>query len=365
MAQDTREVELVQWLAKVLHGDNADHAHAISSPHAGWRVALIGRFGTPDGNKAWDVYTKLSERFGPFSRLDGQEPVKTDKESSRILAENEIERKAKEAHRTLHEEWQERISKRCQHIVNVFNGVFDLSIDADSVLVGEVSGAYAAINSRGPGLQLSQNVELSLETSNLVKAGTWLELEEGGEEAEWAKAYDAENFLVWHMLSHLADGPALRRMLRSVPEFRALSESDRSQACALALDAIALTFGEALYVHPDKRVHLATPVERQVTMLSALSVQTQRILKQSADAELDPGLKNLFLRFYVQISAHRNNVRRIVPTWSALHKRLGLKTGIKSEQQRAYEIVYEKARRLDIFKLKFHEQRQSLEEEEA
>jgi len=195
--------------------------------------------------------------------------------------------------------------------------------------------------------------------SQMIGAGTWLELEEGGEEAEWAKAHDAENFLIWHELSHLADGPTLSRLLRSVPEYLALPEEDRSQARELVIDAIGLGLGEALYVHPDKRRHLVMPSKRQAIMLRALCVQTQRILEQVGEGQ---EVDSLLLRLYVQLDAHRSAAELVTPTLTALTERLGLKPGMKSEQRRAYEAVYAKARRLDVLKLTFHPEVQSLEQ---
>lgn len=302
-------------------------------------------------------------------------------ERDELDRKREIEERQAQAHEELYKSWKARIGARCRAIVTVFNGVFGLDIDPNSILTGEVSGSYASIysggGSLGPDMHLrtGQTLELRLEIRLESRRGTWLELEEGGDEAEWAKAYEAENLLIWHELSHLADGPTLGRLLRSVPEYLALNELDRYQARELVIDAIGLGLAESLYVHPDKRRHLVTPGTRQAMMLRALCVQTQRVL----DSVADETTNNLLLRLFVQLDTYRNESEIVSSTLSALTKRLDIMPGSKlknrgdfkgsdveaicfDKRRLAYEAVYAKARRLDVLRLRFHPSIQTLDD---
>ena len=274
-------------------------------------------------------------------------------EQQRLEAEREAEKERRRAHEALHRSWQERIADRCRAIVTVFNGVMGLEIDPVSLLSGEVHGSYASISSGGGmGIGLQMNIDLRQEIRYFIEAGTWLELEEGGDEAEWAKAYDAENFLIWHELAHLADGTTLRRLLAGVPEYRTLSEEEQLQARELVIDAVGLGLAEALYVHPDKGRHLRTSVTRQTAMLKALCVQTRRILDHhTVDAPAD---KHLLTRLRVELETFRTQSELVAPTLAALQAVLGTESGPRSMQRRVYEAVYAKARSLDPLKLAFH-----------
>ncbi len=303
-------------------------------------------------------------------RLDAERAA----ELQRLEAIRAKEQERLEAHKRLHRQWQERIAARCRGIVHVFNGVFGLEINPDSVLSGEVSGSYATIQSGGGmHLEMRQMLELRQELSQQIMAGTWLELEEGAVEAEWAKAYEAANCLIWHELGHLADAPTLLALLRSVPEYVKLPEEHRHQAKELAIDAIALNLAEALYVHVDKGRHQRSGTKRQHVMVRSFYVQIGRILDWSKNAEFDTELICLLVRFQAELEAFRTfRALPFVPeeivhglVRDAISTRAGMDHGTWSGLFTAYSAIYDKVRRLDVLKLDFHQEVQSLEDEES
>lgn len=279
-----------------------------------------------------------------------------EREERRRNAEAEAEEARRKARRELREEWQARIAGRCAHIVTVFNGVFGLTIDPDSVLSGQVTGEYASINSAAPSLGMSMTLSLRLVQELHCRTETWLNIEEGDDPAEWRRTYTAGNCLVWHELAHLMD----RRLIRTILKKHLPSDATPEvalQAHELALDAVAFRLATAIYVHPDVDIrHLTQAEERREVMMRAIEVQVDRLRRWIESEPESDSRSCLIARFLVQLDAHglTKNARRLA----------GMIEG-QDKLRRLYAAIFGDALTISVLSQVFHSTVQTDETDQA
>ncbi len=279
-----------------------------------------------------------------------------EREERRRKAEAEAEEARRKARRELHEEWQARIAGRCSHIVTVFNGVFGLTIDPDSVLSGQVTGEYASINNAGPSLGMSMTLSLRLVQELHCRTETRLKIEEGDDLAEWRRAYTAGNCLVWHELAHLMDTGLIRTILKKHLPGDATPEAVL-QARELALDAVAFRLATEIYVHPGGTVrHCTQAGERRDVMLQSIEAQVDRLRRWIESEPESIGRSCLITRFLVQMEAHEltKNRRRLA----------GLIEG-QDKLRKLYAAIYADALMIGVLSQAFHSTVQTDDAEES
>ncbi len=214
------------------------------------------------------------------------------------------ERRAQEQEVRL-ERCRELIGQRVRQIVRVFNGLFDLEIDWEAVLSGEVTGEYGSIHSaEGEGIGQTIRQELRVaECLHMLKGDrTWLELEEGDSEDEMFDAFETANFIAWHELSHLVTPSVIVACLQAVEAPPDLSKEQQTQAREVVIDALAFRLGATFYMNQAPRKPLVvSEMARLHIMRVSLSCTARRLVRHLQDEVLDSSQQSLILRIHAEL----------------------------------------------------------------
>lgn len=305
-----------------------------------------------------------------FLKIDDFLSKKKTREEQRLAKEEKLkqakagrEQREQEKRQQVMEDWQNLIEQRCRQTVKVFNGLFDTEISPEAVLAGEISGAFASIQSGGaPSPSLGQSLQLkqtlSLSQHLMLSPETWLTLEEGDEEAGWLATYQSENFLIWHELCHLTSPDVLDRLIRQAldraPDYR--QRLDR-QAKEVVIDGLAMLLASEFYVHPDQGRAFATPVRRKKAMLQSHTAMIKRVIRWYSGKSLEESDKIFLSRLDAELSVHMETANN--PELDVL--RSALQELIGSDLNLPFSELYRLAAKLDPQTIPI---RQSLSESE-
>lgn len=165
---------------------------------------------------------------------------------------------------------REAIAQRCRQIVTVFNGLFDLEIDSDTVM-------------RELGIKV------------------------GDDKQAMRLIFESANLLVWHELCHLADPAVVREMLRSVSLPARASQTDKTHAREVVIDALAMLMGRIMYAHPVTGQSIPrTEAHRENLMITGLLALTRRV-GQPSDGPIGPDQRAYVLRLAAELETKALN----------------------------------------------------------